>query len=57
MKCRVEYAVTVWWDYLGKCEYRFTDFHNAYESICYVRERHPNIKITCKSERRNIDIG
>lgn len=56
MKCHVVYVVTIWWKHLGKCEYRFTDFHNAYESICNVRERHPNIKITCKSERRNIDI-
>mgnify|MGYP004728752471 CR=1 FL=1 len=57
MKCRVEYVVTVWWKHLGKCVYRFTDFHIAYESICFVRERCPDIKITCKSERGNIDIG
>ena len=57
MKCRVEYVVTVWWKHLGKCEYRFTDFHIAYELIRFVRERRPDIKITCKSEGRTLNIG
>lgn len=52
-KCYVEYVVTIWWEYLGKYEYRFSNFHDAYESICFVRATNPNIKITCKSERRD----
>ena len=52
-KCYVEYVVTVWWKHLGKREYRFGNFHYAYDSICFIRKMHPHIKITCKSERRD----
>lgn len=52
-KCYVEYVVTVWWETLGKREYRFSSFHTAYENICLIRAERPNIKITCKSERRD----
>lgn len=53
MKCYVEYVVTIWWDGIGKREYRFNSFHTAYQMICFVRDTHQNIKITCKSERRD----
>ena len=56
MKSCVEYVVTIFWKHLGKREYHFNNFHIAYESIRFVRERCPDIKITCKSERRNPDI-
>ena len=52
-KCYVEYVVSVWWEMLGKREYRFSSFHTAYENICSIRADHPDIKITCKSERRD----
>mgnify|MGYP007081817807 CR=1 FL=1 len=52
-KCYVEYVVTVWWNELGTREYRFSNFHIAYEMICVVRSMHPYTKITCKSERRD----
>lgn len=52
-KCYVEYAVTVWWNGLGKREYYFSSFHRAYEIICDLRSVFPDIKITCKSERRD----
>ena len=52
MKCHVVYVVTIRWNYLGTREYMFDSFHEAYESIRYVRNRHPHLKITCKSKRR-----
>ena len=52
-KCYVEYVVTVWWPRVGKCEYRFSNFHLAYENICDIRRDFPGIKITYKSERRD----
>lgn len=56
MKCCVEYVVTIWWKHLGKREYHFTDFHSAYETICVAHKSCPGIKITCKSERRDLCI-
>lgn len=56
MKCHVVYVVTIWWKHLGKCEYEFDSFHDAYKSISYVRGIYPDIKITCKSERRDFCI-
>lgn len=56
MRCCVEYVVTIWWKHLGKREYRFTDFHSAYETICVAHKSCPGIKITCKSERRDFCI-
>ena len=56
MKCHVLYVVTIWWKHLGKCEYEFDSFHDAYKSISYVRGIYPDIKITCKSERRDFCI-
>ena len=51
MKCNVKYVVTIKWKCIGIREYTFDSFHEAYEAICLVRERRPDIKITCKSER------
>lgn len=57
MKCNVKYVVTVRWNYLGTRKYTFDSFHEAYEVICHVRGIHPDVKVTCKSERRNLNIG
>lgn len=56
MKCNVKYVVTIRWKYIGIREYTFDSFHEAYEAICFVHERCPDIKITCKSERRDFCI-
>lgn len=53
MKCNVKYVVTIRWKHLGTREYTFDSFHDAYEAICNVYSMHPDIKITCKTERRN----
>lgn len=53
MKCNVKYVVTIRWKHLGTREYTFDSFHDAYEAICNVYGMHPDIKITCKTERRN----
>lgn len=57
MKCNVKYVVTVRWNYLGTRKYTFDSFYEAYEVICHVRGIHPDVKVTCKSERRNLNIG
>lgn len=52
-KCYVEYVVSVWWPQIGKREYRFSSFHTAFSMITFIRDTDPDIKITCKSERKD----
>ena len=53
MKPYIEYTVSVYWPSIGKREYAFVTFHTAFSMIKFIRETDKNIKITCKSERRN----
>jgi len=49
----IQYTVSVWWPGIGKRDYDCETLHTALEVIYFIRDTDKNIKITCKSERRN----
>ena len=53
MKSYIQYTVSVWWPSIGKREYQFETFRTALQMINFIRETDKEIKITCKSERRD----
>lgn len=54
MKYLPEYVVTIFWPGLGKREYRFSNFHTAYQVICDIKSENPGVRVTCKTERRDL---